>query len=121
MATRWEYCILTRLSNGPDSKWHVNRVFNYAEPLMPEEVTEASARQYNEEFDRLHASLSYPILPAVLNHLGADGWELLDDMNTGLTGGEGLVFKREVTTRPNPARKAAKAKAPARKPAARRR
>lgn len=121
MATRWEYCILTRLSNGPDTKWHVNRVFNYTEPLMPEEVTGEPARSYNDEFDRLHASLTYPILPAVLNHLGADGWELLDDMNTGLTGGEGLVFKREVTARPAPLRKAAKAKALARKKPARRR
>jgi hypothetical protein len=121
MATRWEYCILTRLSNGPDSKWHVNRVFNYTEPLMPEEITEEPFRSYNAEFDDLHASLSYPILPAVLNRLGADGWELLDDMNTGLTGGEGLVFKREASTKPAPARKAIKAKAPARKKAARRR
>lgn len=121
MATRWEYCILTRLSNGPDTKWHANRVFNYAEPLMPEEVTEEPFRSYNEQFDQFHASLSYPILPKVLNYLGADGWELLDDMNTGLTGGEGLVFKRETSARPAPARKPVRAKAPGRKPAARRR
>ncbi len=107
MPTQWEYCILTRLSNGPDTKWHVNRVFNYAEPHMPVEVTEAAFLGYNEAFDRLHASLSFPILPAVLNLLGADGWELIDDMNTGLTGGEGLVFKRPYTP-PAPAKKAAK-------------
>lgn len=106
MPTQWEYCILTRLSNGPDTKWHVNRIFNYAEPHMPVEVTEAAFLAYNEAFDRLHASLSYPILPAVLNLLGADGWELIDDMNTGLTGGEGLVFKRPFT--PVPAKKAPK-------------
>jgi hypothetical protein len=119
MATQWEYCILTRLSNGPDTKWHVNRVFNYTEPLMPEEVTTAEFRALNTQFDELHASLSYPILPAVLNLLGAEGWELLDDMNTGLTGGEGLVFKRMSDAKP--ARQATKAKTPPRKKSARRR
>jgi hypothetical protein len=42
----------------------------------------------------------------VLNLLGADGWELIDDMNTGITGGEGLVFKRPAPARRAPARKA---------------
>lgn len=111
MPVRWEYCILTRLSNGPDSKWHVNRVFNYREPHMPVEVTEAPFRDYNREFDEMHASLSYPILPAVLNRLGADGWELLDDMNTGLTGGEGLVFKRPLEDKQTTPARAGRAKA----------
>jgi hypothetical protein len=123
MPIQWEYCVLTRLSNGPDSKWHVNRVFYYGEPHMPVEVTESPFREYNEAFDRLHASLSFPILPAVLNHLGADGWELLDDMNTGLTGGEGLIFKRLVEgKRVAPARPGrAKARPAAKKPAGRKR
>lgn len=120
MPTQWEYCILTRLSNGPDTKWHVNRIFNYSEPHMPVEMTEALYRRYNEEFDALHASLTYPILPAVLSRLGADGWELIDDMNTGLTGGEGLVFKRPVAAAPA-RRSPAKAKAPAQKKSAARR
>jgi hypothetical protein len=123
MATRWEYCILTRLSNGPDTKWYVNRVFDYTEPLMPVEVTADVFRKYNEEFDILHATLMYPILPAVLNRLGADGWELLDDMQTGLTGGEGLVFKRALEAEATPARrsgaKSARRPGPARRPAGR--
>ncbi len=123
MAPRWEYCILTRMSNGPDTKWYVNRVFDYTEPLMPVEVTEPLFRSYNEEFDILHAKMLYPILPAVLNRLGADGWELLDDMQTGLTGAEGLVLRRPAAEAPPPGRAAAKsAKRPAaRKPAGRKR
>ncbi len=124
MPVRWEYCILTRLSNGPDSKWYVNRVFNYSEPHMPVEITGSPFREYNEEFDRLHAALSFPILPAVLNRLGADGWELLDDMNTGLTGGEGLIFKRPVEdkrAKPAPTGRAKARPAAARKPAGRKR
>ncbi|MBL8056508.1 MAG: hypothetical protein JNK29_07400 [Anaerolineales bacterium] len=122
MAPRWEYCILTRLSNGPDTKWYVNRLFDYSEPLMPVEVTEAPFRQFNEEFDILHAKMTYPILPAVLNMLGAAGWELLDDMQTGLTGGEGLVFRRPLEEAAAPAKKpAARRPAKAKKPAARKR
>jgi hypothetical protein len=123
-ATRWEYCVLTRLSNGPDSKWYVNRMFDYSEPIMPIEVTADEFRKYNEEFDVLHASLVYPILPVVLNRLGADGWELLDDMNTGLTGGEGLVFRRPVEAPPataKPKRGASAKTTAARKEPARRR
>ncbi len=125
MAPRWEYCILTRMSNGPDTKWYVNRLFDYSEPLMPVEVTEERFRKFNEEFDILHAKMAYPILPAVLNMLGAEGWELLDDMQTGLTGAEGLVLRRPLEDQPAaPARSAAsrRAKKPAaRKPAARKR
>jgi hypothetical protein len=90
----WEYAILTRMSAGLDTKWHVNRVFKHAETELPTEITEARFTKYNEQFDKLHAAKVFPILPAVLNSLGADGWELIDDMNTGMTGGEGLVFKR---------------------------
>jgi hypothetical protein len=117
MATRWEYCILTRLSAGLDTKWHLNRIFQHTDgPELPEEVTAKAFRQYNDKFDALHAQRIYPILPAILNLLGADGWELIDDMNTGLAGGEGLVFKRPTEA---PARKAA-AK-PKKKASARRR
>lgn len=123
MAPRWEYCILTRMSNGPDTKWYVNRVFDYTEPLMPVEITEPVFRSYNEEFDILHAKMLFPILPAVLNRLGADGWELLDDMQTGLTGAEGLVLRRPAAEAPAPRQASAKsAKRPAaRKPAGRKR
>jgi hypothetical protein len=115
MATRWEYCILTRLSAGLDTKWHVNRIFRHHDgPELPEEVTGKVFRKYNDAFDALHATRVYPILPAVLNHLGADGWELIDDMNTGLAGGEGLVFKRPLEDKPA-AKRAAKKKAPARR------
>jgi hypothetical protein len=120
MAPRWEYCILTRMSNGPDTKWYVNRLFDYSEPLMPVEVTDERFRKFNEEFDILHAKMIFPILPAALNMLGAEGWELLDDMQTGLTGAEGLVLRRPLEDRPAPARKPA-AKRAARKPAARKR
>ena len=95
----WEYCILTRLSAGLDSKWFVNRVFQHSETELPVEVTEDQYRAYNDQFEKLHASKVYPILPAVLNLLGADGWELIDDMNMGTTGGEGLVLKRPVAAR----------------------
>jgi hypothetical protein len=120
MAPRWEYCILTRMSNGPDTKWYVNRLFDYSEPLMPVEVTDERFRKFNEECDILHAKMIFPILPAALNMLGAEGWELLDDMQTGLTGAEGLVLRRPLEDRPAPARKPA-AKRAARKPAARKR
>ena len=92
----WEYAILTRLSAGLDTKWYVNRAYQHSETALPEEVTEPLYRGYNDRFDALHASKVYPVLPAVLNLMGADGWELLDDMATGITGGEGLVFKRPV-------------------------
>lgn len=118
MAPRWEYCILTRMSNGPDTKWYVNRVFDYTEPLMPVEVTEPVFRSYNEEFDILHAKMLFPILPAVLNRLGGDGWELLDDMQTGLTGAEGLVLRRPAAEAPAPRKASAKS---AKRPAARKR
>ncbi len=95
--TYWEYCILTRLSAGLDTKWYANRVFQHAETTLPEEETTAEFRAYNDQFDALHARKVFPILPAVLNLLGADGWELIDDMDTGMTGGEGLVLKRQVT------------------------
>lgn len=96
----WEYCILTRLSAGLDTKWYVNRVFQHSDNELPEEITNAAYAKYNAQFDKLHASRAYPILPAVLNLLGSDGWELIDDMNTGITGGEGLVFKRPTTKAP---------------------
>ena len=54
---------------------------------------------------------------AILDQWGADGWELIDDMATGITGGEGLVLKRERSGRRAPAR-AAKAARPTRKTAA---
>lgn len=120
MPTRWEYCILTRMSNGPDTKWYVNRLFDYSEPHMPVEVTEERFRRFNEEFDILHGKMIYPILSAVLNQLGAAGWELMDDMQTGMTGAEGLVFRRPVEESSAPAKKPA-AKRPVKKPAARKR
>jgi hypothetical protein len=110
MATRWEYCVLTRMSNGPDTKWYVNRIFHHTAVFEALEVTDKAFRKYNEVFEKFHNSRHFPILPAVLNVLGADGWELIDDMNTGLLGGEGLVFKRPVARQ----RKAA-AKKPARR------
>ncbi len=108
--TTWEYCILTRLSAGLDTKWHANRVFQHMETALPEEETEPEFRAYNDRFDALHANKVYPILPAVLNLLGADGWELIDDMDTGMPGGEGLVLKRELAAQPRRAsRRSAKA------------
>jgi hypothetical protein len=101
----WEYAILTRLSAGLDTKWHVNRVFQQSEHELPTEVTAARDAKYNAQFDKLHTAKVFPILPAVLNLMGADGWELIDDMNTGMTGGEGLVFKRPLAA--GAARKAA--------------
>jgi hypothetical protein len=111
----WEYCIVTRLTWGVDTKWYVNRVYKHSETEMPEEVTGAPFVGYNNAFEKLHAKLVYPILPAVLNLLGADGWELLDDMNTGMPGGEGLVFKREVTAKSNRTKTLAKKKTVAKK------
>lgn len=107
--TYWEYAILTRQSSGLDTKWYVNRAYQHSENALPEEVTAAAYRAYNDQFDALHATKVFPILPAVLNLLGNDGWELLDDMATGITGGEGLVFKRP-TTRRRPAAKKSAAK-----------
>ena len=95
--TYWEYCILTRLSAGLDTKWYANRVFQHTETTLPEEDTTPEFRAYNEQFDALHARKIFPVLPAVLNLLGADGWELIDDKDTGITGGEGLVLKRPLT------------------------
>jgi hypothetical protein len=107
--TYWEYCILTRLSAGLDTKWYANRVFQHTEISLPEEETSPEFRAYNDRFDALHASKVYPILPAVLNLLGAEGWELIDDMDTGITGGEGLVLKRQLAAQPRGAgRRAAK-------------
>ena len=110
----WEYCIITRLSSGLDTKWYANRVFQHAETSLPEEVTAPAFRALNDRFDALHASRVFPILPAVLNLLGGEGWELIDDMDTGITGGEGLVLKRPLAARPRraakvPARRSAKA------------
>jgi hypothetical protein len=90
----WEYCILTRLSAGLDTKWYLNKVYQHSENALPEEATAPQFRKYNQRFDELHAAKVYPVLPAILDLLGSDGWELIDDMNTGITGGEGLVFKR---------------------------
>ena len=106
MATNWEYCILTRLSSGLDTKWHVNRVFQHHANELPTEVTGAEFKKLNAQFDKLHAQMKYPILAAVLNLMGADGWELIDDMNTGMPGGEGLVFKRPLAAKRASARKA---------------
>ena len=118
--TYWEYAILTRLSAGLDTKWFVNRVFHHNETDLPDEVTSSQYQAYNDQIDKLHASKVYPILPAVLNMLGADGWELIDDMATGITGGEGLVFKRQLAGRPRngAAKKAGAKKAAAKKSAA---
>ena len=115
----WEYCILTRLSGNLDTKWYANRVFQHSDIGLPEEVTEAEFRAYNARFDALHASGVFPILPGVLNLLGGEGWELIDDMDTGMTGGEGLVLKRPLADRPRAAAKKATSrragkKAPAR-------
>lgn len=106
----WEYCILTRLASGVDTKWYVNRLYQHSDTDMPMEVTEPQFRKYNERFEKLHATKVYPILPAVLNLFGADGWELIDDMNTGMPGGEGLVFKRELRGRPAAKKPAARRK-----------
>jgi hypothetical protein len=111
--TYWEYCILTRLSGGMDTKWHANRVFKHSGIELPTEITLPVFRELNAKFDQLHASGEYPILPAVLNILGAEGWELIDDMDTGMPGGEGLVFRRPIV---KPAARATR-RAPAKKPA----
>lgn len=101
----WEYCILTRLTSGVDTKWYVNRLFQHSDTDLPVEVTLAQFTRYNDKFEKLHAAKVYPILPAVLNLMGADGWELIDDMNTGMPGGEGLVFKRPVAAKKVAAKK----------------
>ena len=112
----WEYCILTRLSAGLDTKWYVNRVFQHPENSLPDEVTSPEYQALNARFDALHASRVFPILPAVLNILGGEGWELIDDMDTGNAGGEGLVLKRQLAARPRGAGSRT-AKAPARQAA----
>src|SRR5579859_5841790 len=117
--TTWEYCILTRLSAGLDTKWYANRVFQHAETTLPEEVTTPEFRDYNQRFDELHAAKTFPILPGVLNLLGGEGWELIDDMDTGMTGGEGLVLKRQLATRPRAAAKKAPNRRSAKKAPAR--
>jgi hypothetical protein len=106
----WEYCILTRLSWGVDTKWYANRIYKHTEHDLPEEVTAPEFRQYNRQIEKLHAARIFPILPAVLNMLGADGWELIDDMNTGMPGGEGLALKRELKRRPAARKPAARKK-----------
>ncbi len=113
--TYWEYCILTRLSAGLDTKWHVNRVFRHSGIELPTEITKSEFAEFNAQFDKLHAAGEFPILPDVLNILGAQGWELIDDMNTGMPGGEGLVFRRPLVKRAAPARRRASAKRPTRK------
>jgi hypothetical protein len=112
MATKWEYCILTRQSQTLDSKWYVNRIFQHNPPQLPTEVTDPYFERYNAQFETMHAAKIYPLLPAILNMLGADGWELNDDINLGL-GAEGLLFKRPLSPKPTAARKPAKK--PARK------
>jgi hypothetical protein len=107
----WEYAILTRLSSGLDTKWYVNRIYQHSETALPEEVTDPAFRALNDQFDALHATKVFPILPAVLNVMGGDGWELIDDMATGITGGEGLVFKRPLARRPAAKRAAKKSTA----------
>jgi len=112
--TRWEYCILTRMSAGLDTKWFVNRVFQHHDTSLPSEMTERQFKAHNDKFEELHASRVFPLLPAILNLLGADGWELIDDMNTGMAGGEGWLFKRPLAERP-------RRSAPKKKPASGRR
>ncbi len=60
----------------------------------------------------MHAEKKYPLIPVILNLLGAEGWELIDDMDIGnATGDEALVFKRPVTAAAKaPAKRAKKAK-----------
>ncbi len=113
--TYWEYCILTRLSAGLDTKWHLNRVFKHSGIELPTEVTAEVFAKYNAQFDKVHATGEFPILPAVLNILGAEGWELIDDMDTGMPGGEGLVFKRSIAKPPARAAKRAAARTPAKR------
>ena len=113
MATRWEYCILTRMSTALDIKWYANRIFRYHSALEAEETTSKYFQAINAKVDALFDTAEYPLLPAILNLLGAEGWELIDDMNTGIAGGEGLVLKRPVVARPVARAKAAPAKRPA--------
>lgn len=117
----WEYAVLTRLSAGLDTKWYINRVYQHSETDLPTEVTNPAFQAYNQRFDELHATKVYPVLPAILNLMGADGWELIDDMDTGTTGGEGLVFKRPSERRRAPARAAKKAASKGARKSARRR
>ena len=113
MATKWEYCLLTRQSGTLDTKWYLNRVFQHNPPQLPTEATDPYFERYNVQLETMYAARIYPMLPAIMNLLGADGWELIDDINTGL-GAEGLVFKRPLVTRPKAAKK------PVRKPARKR-
>ena len=89
----WEYAILTRQSAGLDTKWYVNRTYQHSETDLPNEVTDPAMHAYNEQFDQLHASKVYPVLPAILNLMGADGWELTGIQHTAP--GQGYyIFKR---------------------------
>src|SRR5687768_5884498 len=110
----WEYAILTRQSAGLDTKWYVHRAYQHSETELPEEVTDPANQAHNRRFDERRAAEVDPVLAAILTLRGADGCELIDDMATGITGGEGLVFKRPVEARRAPAR-AGKAARPASK------
>ncbi len=102
----WEYCILLRVGTAIDTKWYVNRTFKHSEPgELPAETTEPYFAKLNGQFDKLHAKKVYPVLPAALNLLGADGWDLIDDMDVGIPGDQGLVFKREVKAKAKAAKK----------------
>ncbi|MBI5054705.1 MAG: hypothetical protein HZB52_15770 [Chloroflexi bacterium] len=102
----WEYCILLRVGTAIDTKWYVNRTFKHSEPgELPAEATEPYFAKLNGQFDKLHAKKVYPVLPAVMNLLGADGWDLIDDMDVGIPGDQGLVFKREVKAKAKAAKK----------------
>ena len=102
----WEYCILLRVGTSIDTKWYVNRRFKHSEPgELPAETTEPYFAKFNEQFEKLHAKKVYPVLPAVMNVLGADGWELIYDMDVGIPGDHGFVFKREVKGKAKAARK----------------
>ncbi len=102
----WEYCILLRVGTAIDTKWYVNRTFKHSEPgELPAETTEPYFAKLNEQFEKLHAKKIYPVLPAVMNLLGADGWELIDDMDIGIPGDQGLVFTRELKGKPKAAKK----------------
>lgn len=98
-----EYCILLRVGTSIDTMWYANRVFKHTEPgELPEEKTEAYFLALNKKIEQLHAKKIYPVLPAALNLLGAEGWELIDDMDIGIPGDQGLVFKRVATAKAKP-------------------
>lgn len=107
----WEYCILLRVGTAIDTKWYVNRTFKHTEPgELPAETTLPYFAKLNEQFEKIHAKRVYPILPAVMNVLGAEGWDLIDDMDIGIPGDQGLVFKRELKATAKAKPKAAKKK-----------